>query len=71
MLVRLADRSVLLTGVVASTREAFEAEEVAPHERDPDQARSSIRRLKQIAEAAGAEIWVGHDPEDPHWRHDR
>jgi glyoxylase-like metal-dependent hydrolase (beta-lactamase superfamily II) len=34
------------------------------HDSDQDQARASIRRIKQIAADKNAEVWIGHDPDD-------
>ena len=43
-------------------RAAYGAEAALSH--DTDQARASIRRIKQIAADENAEVWIGHDPDD-------
>jgi N-acyl homoserine lactone hydrolase len=63
-LVRLASTQVILTGDTTHLREGLERELPFPNDYDTVNARRSIRRLNQIAEATQADIWVAHDPSD-------
>ena len=64
LLVRLPQRTILLTGDTAHLREALER--LAPMEADADQeaAVRSLEAINRIAAENDAEVWVGHDPDD-------
>jgi N-acyl homoserine lactone hydrolase len=64
VLVRLARQAIILTMDTVHVRAAYEAEAALVHDTDQEQARASIRRMKQIAAAESAEVWIGHDPQD-------
>lgn len=64
LLVRLTSRSFLLTGDAAHLRAAVDHCRPMGIDHDTHESVRSIRRLKDLADAAGARIWIGHDPED-------
>ncbi|MDT8910153.1 N-acyl homoserine lactonase family protein [Amycolatopsis sp. PS_44_ISF1] len=66
LLVRLPNRAILLTADTAHLRQAWRDELAMPMDPDHPRARASIRRLKEVAAAEGAEVWIPHDPDD--WR---
>ncbi|WP_328606943.1 N-acyl homoserine lactonase family protein [Amycolatopsis sp. NBC_00345] len=66
LLVKLPTRSILLTADTVHLRQAWHDEVAMPMDPDHPRARASIRRLKEIAAATGAEVWIPHDPDD--WR---
>lgn len=66
LLVRLANREVLLTGDTVHLRSALSDELPMGSDYNTLDAVTSIRRLRQIADSRGADVWIAHDPED--WR---
>jgi N-acyl homoserine lactone hydrolase len=64
LLVRLPNRTIILTGDTVHTREALERELTFPMDLDSRLARRSIQRLKLLRDSLGADVWIAHDPED-------
>lgn len=64
MLVRLPHRTFLLTGDTVHLREALTGDLPMPSDYSTLQAVRSIRRLRQLAAAHDATVWISHDPED-------
>lgn len=64
VLVRLPSQTVLLASDVGHLRETWTAEMPTPFDYDSREAVDSIRRLKTIADGAGARVWLTHDPDD-------
>jgi glyoxylase-like metal-dependent hydrolase (beta-lactamase superfamily II) len=62
--VRLASRTFLLTGDAVHLRAALEMEYHFPIDWDTRAALSSLQRIKRIAEAEEASVWISHDPDD-------
>lgn len=62
--VRLANRTFLLTGDAVHLRQALELEYHFPIDWDTRVAVQSLQRIKRIAEAEEASIWITHDPDD-------
>lgn len=62
--VRLASRTFLLTGDAVHLRAALELEYHFPIDWDTRVALDSLRRIKRIAEAEEATVWITHDPDD-------
>ena len=64
LLVRLPRRTILLTADTAHLRGALRTG--APMSADTDKAAAarSLARLGEVAAREGAEVWVGHDPDD-------
>ena len=63
-LVRLPERSFVLSGDVVHTRDAYEHEVHYHGDVDSVAARSSLRRLRSVIDREGADLWIVHDPED-------
>ncbi|GAA5143919.1 N-acyl homoserine lactonase family protein [Nocardioides marinquilinus] len=63
--VRLANRTFLLTGDAVHLQQALDLEYHFPIDWDTRVALDSLRRIKRIAEAEEATIWITHDP--GHW----
>ena len=61
---RLASRTFLLTGDAVHLRAALELEYHFPIDWDTRVALDSLRRIKRIAEAEEATVWITHDPDD-------
>lgn len=66
MQVRLPSRTIILSGDIAHTRAAFESAAPFPLDQDSTSAIRSIERLRTLRDRSGAEVWVGHDPDDWH-----
>lgn len=64
LLVRLSSGALVLTGDAVHIRAAFERELTHPVDVDTASALRSLRRLKRLAEAEQAQVWIAHDPED-------
>lgn len=64
--VELPSRTVLLSGDVVHTQAAFASGSAFPLDQDGVAAVHSIERLRSIQEQSGAQLWVGHDPDDWH-----
>lgn len=64
LLVRLASRTIVLSGDVLHSRGALEAETAYAGDVDSVAARASLRRLKQILRGERADLWIAHDPDD-------
>jgi N-acyl homoserine lactone hydrolase len=62
--VRLANQTFLLTGDAVHLKQALELEYHFPIDWDTRVALDSLRRIKRIAEAEEATIWITHDPGD-------
>jgi N-acyl homoserine lactone hydrolase len=62
--VRLASRTFILTGDAVHLRAALDLEFPFPLDTDTLSAVESLRRIKRIAEAEEASIWITHDPDD-------
>jgi N-acyl homoserine lactone hydrolase len=62
--VRLASRTFLLTGDAVHLRAALDMEYHFPIDWDTRVALNSLRRIKRIAEAEEATVWITHDPDD-------
>lgn len=65
-LVRLPSRSIMLAGDTVHLREALYNDLPMPSDWNTLESVHSIRRLKQVASAHDATIWIHHDPDD--WR---
>ncbi|WP_280457240.1 N-acyl homoserine lactonase family protein [Nocardia carnea] len=66
MMVRLPGRTIILSGDIAHTRAALESASPFPLDHDSASAVRSIERLRAVGDRFGADIWVGHDPDDWH-----
>ncbi len=66
MQVELPNRTILLSGDVVHTQAAFASGSAFPLDHDDVAAVHSIERLRSIQEQSGAQLWVGHDPDDWH-----
>jgi N-acyl homoserine lactone hydrolase len=64
VLVRLPDRTFLLTGDTVHLRSALTDTMPMGSDFNTRDSITSIRRLRQIADSHAAEVWVTHDPED-------
>lgn len=64
LLVRLPDRTFILTGDAIHIREALEAAEPLPLDHDTAAAVKSIRKIQLLAALNDAQVWIGHDPRD-------
>lgn len=64
LLVRVADREILLTGDTVHLRSALTDDLPMGSDYSTLDSISSIRRLRQIADSRNAEVWIAHDPED-------
>lgn len=64
MMVQLPNRTIILSGDVSHTRAAFKSACPFPLDQDSTAAVSSIKRLQSIQQESGAEVWIGHDPDD-------
>jgi glyoxylase-like metal-dependent hydrolase (beta-lactamase superfamily II) len=64
LLVRLPNRTVLLTGDTVHLRQAVEEDLPMPSDYSTLQSVWSIRRLQQLAKAHDAMVWIAHDPQD-------
>lgn len=64
LVVRLRNRSFILTGDAIHLRAAMEQEFHFPIDADTATAIRSLRRLKYLKESLEATIWISHDPED-------
>lgn len=62
--VRLASRTFLLTGDAVHLRAALDMEYHFPIDWDTRAAVQSLQRIKRIAEAEEASVWISHDPDD-------
>jgi glyoxylase-like metal-dependent hydrolase (beta-lactamase superfamily II) len=62
--VRLATRSVLLTGDAVHLRDALLLDYHFPIDWDTRQSLISLQRIKRIAESEDLTIWISHDPQD-------
>jgi N-acyl homoserine lactone hydrolase len=63
VLVRLADRTVLLSGDTVHLQVALDDELYMHGDFDEPAAVTSVRRLKEIARAEDAVVWIAHDPQ--------
>lgn len=63
-MVRLPGRTLILGADVVHDRSALDTEAAYGGDVDTLTARASIRRIKQVAADADADIWVCHDPDD-------
>lgn len=59
--VRLPHSTFILSGDVVHLRAAWDREFHFPIDVDSRSALNSIRRMKRIAEAEDADVWIGHD----------
>ncbi|OLT41669.1 MBL fold metallo-hydrolase [Saccharomonospora sp. CUA-673] len=64
MLVRLPNQTFLLTGDTVHLRQALTEDLPMPSDYNTLHAVRSIRRVKQLATAHDATVWISHDPED-------
>ena len=64
MQVQLPERSLVLSGDVVHSRSAYERALPYPYDSDSATAIRSIKRLRNIVEAASADLWIHHDPAD-------
>lgn len=64
VMVRLPERTLILTGDVVHTRGAFDAEIHYHGDVDSVAARRSLRKLAHLERVNDAQVWIGHDPED-------
>ena len=62
LFVRLKDRSFIITGDTVHSTGALDAELPASPDANTEQAVWSIRKIKNLAAARQAEVWVPHDP---------
>lgn len=62
-MVRLSGQTLILTGDAVHTRAAYDAEVHYHGDVDSLTARTSLRKLARL-EAAGAQVWICHDPDD-------
>ncbi|MEV0702206.1 N-acyl homoserine lactonase family protein [Saccharopolyspora sp. NPDC050389] len=63
-LVRLPHQNFLLTGDTVHLRQALTEDLPMPSDYNTQDAVRSIRRLKQLAAAHEATVWISHDPDD-------
>lgn len=64
--VRLPSRTIILSGDVVHTRLAYDTVSPFALDQDLDEAVRSIERLHQLQQQSGADLWIGHDPDDWH-----
>jgi N-acyl homoserine lactone hydrolase len=64
LLVRTPTGALMLTGDTVHLRSAWTGVLPGPADFSADQAVRSIHRLRRIADAEQAKVWVDHDPED-------
>ena len=64
LVVRLANRTIILAADTAHLRSGYEGDRPMPSDWNTLQAVQSIRRLKQIARGLDAMVWMTHDPSD-------
>lgn len=64
LLVRLPSRSFLLPGDAVHLRYALQNRMPMGADWNTETAVRSIDKITMAAEAVGAEVWIGHDPED-------
>jgi glyoxylase-like metal-dependent hydrolase (beta-lactamase superfamily II) len=64
LLVRLPEGSLLLTGDAVHLRAGWDHVVHMGFDYSGEQAVRSIQRLKRIADAEAATVWVNHDPQD-------
>jgi glyoxylase-like metal-dependent hydrolase (beta-lactamase superfamily II) len=64
LLVRLPNRTMLLTADTVHLRQAIQEDLPMPSDYSTLQAVWSIRRLQQVAKAHDAMVWIAHDPQD-------
>ncbi|MQA17213.1 MAG: MBL fold metallo-hydrolase [Pseudonocardiaceae bacterium] len=64
LMVRLANRTFMLTGDTVHVREALDNELPMPSDYSTKTAVDSVRRLAQLSAADDADIWIAHDPQD-------
>lgn len=63
-LVQLPEQSIVLSGDVVHTRDAYEHEVHYHGDVDSVAARASLRRLHSIIDRERADLWIVHDPSD-------
>lgn len=61
--IRLPSRTIVLSGDVVHTREAFDDEIHYHGDVDSVAARGSLRRLRHILDVHDADLWIAHDVE--------
>jgi N-acyl homoserine lactone hydrolase len=64
LLVRLPSQTFLLTGDTVHVRAALDVGLPMGADHDTQQAKQSIRRLRQLRDSLDATVWISHDPED-------
>lgn len=64
ILVRLQNHTFLLTADTVHLRSALNSDLPMPSDFNTEKSVQSIRRLRQIAMAHDAEVWIAHDPQD-------
>lgn len=64
LVVRLANRTFILTGDALHLRAQLEQEYHFPIDADTKTALRSLRRLKYLKESLEATVWISHDPDD-------
>ena len=64
LLVRLSEQSFILTGDTVHLQEAADTGTPMPTDFDSQLAKRSARRMGQLRDSLGAELWVCHDPDD-------
>ncbi len=64
MLLKLPSQSFLLTGDAVHVRANIDGKVPCPVDLDTSTALKSIERIRQVAQANSADIWVMHDPGD-------
>jgi len=64
IIVTLASQTIILAADTAHLRSGYEKDLPMPSDYNTLQSVQSIRRLKQIARALNAKVWMTHDPLD-------
>ncbi len=64
LMIRLENRTLILSGDSVHTRTAFDAEIHYHGDVDSITARATLRRLSALTAAESAELWIAHDPDD-------
>jgi N-acyl homoserine lactone hydrolase len=64
IIVKLANQTIILAADTAHLRSGYEKDLPMPSDHNTLQSVQSIRRLKQIAKALNAQVWMTHDPSD-------
>lgn len=64
LLVRLPERTIILSGDTVHTRGALEADLPASPDANTELAVRSVRRIKHLAKSLDATIWITHDPNE-------